>query len=49
MEIPIDVRIVCATHQQPEDLIKAQRFREDLYYRLNEVLHQSAAAAAPAG
>ncbi|HXP73581.1 MAG TPA: PEP-CTERM-box response regulator transcription factor [Stellaceae bacterium] len=37
VEIPIDVRIVCATHQPLEDLIKAQRFRDDLYYRLNEI------------
>ncbi|HWO42377.1 MAG TPA: PEP-CTERM-box response regulator transcription factor [Candidatus Eisenbacteria bacterium] len=37
-EIQIDVRIVCATHQNLQDLIKAGRFREDLYYRLTEIV-----------
>jgi len=37
-EIPVDVRIVCATHQNLKDLIKAGRFREDLYYRLSEIV-----------
>jgi two-component system NtrC family response regulator len=37
-EIPVDVRIVCATHQNLGDLIKAARFREDLYYRLSEIV-----------
>jgi two-component system NtrC family response regulator len=36
-EIPVDVRIVCATHQNLKDLIAAGRFREDLYYRLAEI------------
>ena len=34
--IPVDVRIVCATHRNIPELISEQRFREDLYYRLNE-------------
>ncbi len=34
--IPVDVRIVCATHRNVPELISEQRFREDLYYRLNE-------------
>lgn len=37
-EIPVDVRIVCATHQNLKDLIAAGRFREDLYYRLSEIV-----------
>lgn len=37
-EIPVDVRIVCATHQNLQDLIKTSRFREDLYYRLSEIV-----------
>ncbi len=36
-EIPIDVRIVCATHQNLTEAIKEGRFREDLYYRLAEI------------
>lgn len=36
-EIPVDVRVVCATHQKLHDLIKEGRFREDLYYRLSEI------------
>jgi len=36
-EIPVDVRIVCATHQNLKDLISTGRFREDLYYRLAEI------------
>ncbi|MBS3934986.1 MAG: PEP-CTERM-box response regulator transcription factor [Sulfuritalea sp.] len=39
-EIPIDVRIVCATHQDIKALIRAGRFREDLYYRLAEIVVQ---------
>ncbi|BCB26560.1 PEP-CTERM-box response regulator transcription factor [Sulfurimicrobium lacus] len=37
-EIPVDVRIVCATHQNLKELIVAGRFREDLYYRLSEIV-----------
>jgi transcriptional regulator with GAF, ATPase, and Fis domain len=33
--IPVDVRIVTATHQNLEALIRQGRFREDLFYRLN--------------
>jgi two-component system, NtrC family, response regulator len=35
--IQVDVRIVCATNQDIDHLIGTGRFREDLYYRLNEV------------
>ncbi|MFL6707137.1 MAG: PEP-CTERM-box response regulator transcription factor [Massilia sp.] len=37
-EIPVDVRIVCATHQKLKDLTQTGRFREDLYYRLSEIV-----------
>ena len=37
-EIAVDVRIVCATHQDLKGLIKESRFREDLYYRLAEII-----------
>ena len=36
--IPVDTRIVCATHQNLEAMITDARFREDLYYRLAEIV-----------
>ncbi len=35
--IDIDVRIICATHQDLSAQIETGEFREDLFYRLNEV------------
>ncbi len=37
-EIPIDVRIICATHQNLEELINIGKFRLDLYYRISEIV-----------
>ncbi|PKG67464.1 nitrogen regulation protein NR(I) [Psychrobacter sp. Choline-02u-13] len=35
--IKVDVRIIAATHQNLEELVKQSRFREDLFYRLNVI------------
>ncbi|GMQ86879.1 MAG: PEP-CTERM-box response regulator transcription factor [Gammaproteobacteria bacterium] len=37
-EIPIDIRVVCATHQKLTELMQQGRFREDLYYRISEIV-----------
>jgi len=36
--IPVNTRIVCATHQDLEGMIAAGAFREDLFYRLAEIV-----------
>jgi len=36
-EIPVDVRVICATHKDLHEQIRGNQFREDLYYRISEV------------
>src|SRR3989344_1972278 len=38
--IPVDVRVVCATHQDLQEKIRQGTFREDLYYRISEIAVQ---------
>ena len=33
--IPVDVRVIVATHQPLQDMVAERRFRQDLYYRIN--------------
>ena len=47
--ITVDVRIVCATHQDLDAMIAATRFREDLYYRLAEIVVKIPSLAARHG
>ncbi len=37
VEDPVDVRIICATHQKLATLVETGKFRQDLYYRLNVI------------
>lgn len=36
-EIALDVRVICATHQDLQEMISEKRFREDLFYRISEI------------
>ena len=36
-EIPVDVRVVCATNQNLQSMMDERRFRADLYHRISEV------------
>ena len=47
--IAVDTRIVCATHQDLEAMIADGRFREDLYYRLAEIVVRIPALAERTG
>lgn len=35
--IPVDVRVVCATHRDLQSMAKEKSFREDLFYRISEI------------
>lgn len=35
--IPVDIRLVCATHRDLKKMVEEDRFREDLYYRIHVV------------
>ena len=47
--IAVDTRIVCATHQDVDAMVAAGSFREDLYYRLAEIVVKIPALGARAG
>lgn len=36
-EIPVDIRVICATHRNVQAMVADQTFREDLYYRIGEI------------
>ncbi|MDT0583243.1 MULTISPECIES: PEP-CTERM-box response regulator transcription factor [Alteromonadaceae] len=37
-EIPVDIRVVCATHRNLQDMVQQETFREDLFYRVGEIV-----------
>ena len=47
--IPVDTRIVCATHQDLDAMVADGRFREDLYYRVAEIVVRIPALAERSG
>ena len=36
-EIPVDIRVICATHRDLQAMVAQETFREDLYYRVGEM------------
>ncbi|MFB1034185.1 MAG: sigma 54-interacting transcriptional regulator, partial [Sinobacterium sp.] len=36
-EIPVNIRLICATHRDIPTMVKNQTFREDLFYRVSEI------------
>lgn len=36
-EIPVDIRVICATHRDLQTMVTEETFREDLYYRIGEI------------
>ncbi len=42
-EIPIDIRLICATNNNLEEMVEKGLFREDLFYRINTIQIQSPA------
>ena len=36
-EIPVDIRVICATHRDLQAMVADETFREDLYYRVGEI------------
>ncbi|MGD0581975.1 MAG: sigma-54 dependent transcriptional regulator [Bacteroidales bacterium] len=36
--IPFDIRLICATNKNPEEMVSKNLFREDLYYRINTIV-----------
>ncbi len=47
--IAVDIRVVCATHRDLEGMIGTGQFREDLYYRLAEIVLDIPSLAARVG
>lgn len=37
-EIPVDIRVIGATHRNITEMVSCNEFREDLYYRLSEII-----------